>query len=294
MLAWRCQECKDIGMGKISQATIDEYRKMLAKNANSKVFAPLAEALRENGAHPQAEKVALEGIRRHPNYVGGYVALGRTLSEQGRSKEALPVLKKAAEIDPQNLLALHLLGNTFLQLDMATEALRTFKMVLFLNPLSEKAKVAVRNLENISAEDYEDDVFQYQKISPNSQISKVNATREPESATADLVAAAPASMAALGPKELDRKLSLIDALIIRNDLIRAREALIELNLRSPNHPEITRRFHLLEDSAPEEDAADLHPLQNREWAIFQKKKTLLENLLRRVNAVKSESIAELS
>jgi hypothetical protein len=36
-------------MAKISPKAVEEYRKILQKDVNSKAFAPLAEALRESG-----------------------------------------------------------------------------------------------------------------------------------------------------------------------------------------------------------------------------------------------------
>lgn len=271
-------------MSKISQETIDQYRRMLAKDPGSKVFAPLSEALREAGLFPQAEQIAVDGVQRHPEYVGGYVALGRVLLDQQRFQEALPILRKGTELDPQNILALHLLGNTYIQLKSPKEALKAFKMVLFLNPLSEKARAAVQKLEVLSADEYETDTFQFQKLSPDPAV-----TISLASATAP-----PRSMTALLPKELDRKLSLVDALIIRNDLQRAREALMELSLRAPGNTEIQRRFELIGDSEPEEEASDLHPIMGREKAIFKRKKALLEDLLQRVRQYQEDSVSEMT
>lgn len=282
-------------MGRVPQETIEQYQRMLVKDPNSKVFAPLAEALRENGLLPQAERVAVDGVKRHPRYVGGYVALGRILIDQLRYKEAMPILKAATDLDPQNLLALHLLGNTYLQLQMPKEALKAFKMVLFLNPLSEKAKNAVQKLETVSAEDYEDDVFQYQVLGQPSTQKLVSTPLELKNILPEEPAApTPASMTSMSAKELDRKLSLVDALIVRNDLERAREALMELNLRAPGNHEIAKRFDLLDEAAPEEDAAELSPVMTREKMIFDRKVALLEGLLRRVKRAREESLSEMS
>lgn len=278
-------------MGKVAQETIEQYQRMLVKDPNSKVFAPLAEALRENGLLPQAERVAVDGVKRHPRYVGGYVALGRVLLDQLRYREAMPVLKAAAELDPQNLLALHLLGNTYLQMQMPKDALKAFKMVLFLNPLSEKAKNAVQKLEMVSAEDYEEDVFQYKNLGQKNEAPfSVESILPQEPA----IAPSPASMAAMSSKELDRKISLVDALIVRNDLERAREALMELNLRAPGNAEIAKRFELLDEATPEEDADDLSPVMAREKMILDRKVAMLEGLLQRVKKAREESLSEMT
>lgn len=271
-------------MAKISAKVIEEYRKILQKDVNSKAFAPLAEALRESGEFTQAEVVAANGIRRHPQYVGGYVSLGRVLMDQGRFQEALPILKKASELDPENLLALQLLGTLYLQISQPKESLKAFKRVLFLNPQSEKARKAVQKLEALSADEYEEDIFQYQTLQPQAEKNR-QPVRSKTSPPAP--APAPASQKTLpnqplAGNELERKLSLVDALIFRNNLEKARQTLVELNQKSPGHPEIAKRFELLDEGTPEEIATPLHPLSSREKTVFERKKRLLENLLQRI------------
>lgn len=261
-------------MAKIPAKAIEEYQKILQRDPNSKVFAPLAEALRESGDMTQAETVAANGIRRHPSYVGGYVALGRVLLDQGRFREALPILQKATDLDAENLLALHLLGTLHLQISQPKDALKAFKRILFLNPQSEKARNAVQKLESLSADEYEEDIFQYQSL--KNQPAK-SASRE---SAAPAVKAQPVQP--LSTNEIERKLSLVDALIVRNQLDKARAALMELHSKLPGHPEIAKRFDLLDETAPEEEATPLHPLSSRENTVFQRKKRLLENLLQRV------------
>ncbi len=258
-------------MAKISPKVIEEYRRILQKDPNSKAFAPLAEALRESADFQGAEVVATNGIRRHPQYVGGYVTLGRILMDQGRFPEALPILNKAADLDPENLLALHLLGTLHLQMSHTKDALKAFKRILFLNPQSEKARNAVQKLESLSADEFEEDVFQYKRLNDEPASS-------PPSTTPDRILPAEP----VNSKELDRKLSLVDALIVRNDLEKARNTLIELNQRAPGHPEIAKRFELLDESLPEEDAVPLQPIRSRERLVVERKRRLLENLLQRI------------
>jgi len=272
MLARQEPECKDEVMSKNLSKIIEDYRGLLQRDPNSKAFAPLAEALRENGDFQQAEIVAANGIRRHPEYVGGYVALGRILMEQARYADAGPILNKATNLDPQNLLALQLTGTLHLQNQQPKEALKAFKRILFLNPQSEKARNAVQKLESLSADEYEEDIFKYQKLSPSSHF-------------------APASQS-VSTQELERKLSLVDALIVRNDLEKARDHLLELNSRLPNNKEIAKRFALLEESFPEEEAMPLHPVASREKMVLEKKRKILENLLRRIKSYTEDSILQ--
>ncbi len=277
-------------MAQNSKETIYEYRRLLAKDPMSKVFAPLAEALREIKQLAEAEKIAARGVQKHPNYVGGYVALGRVLMDQQKFEQALPILKEAKRLDPQNLLALQLLGTTLLQLKDPKEALKAFKMVLFLNPNSEKARKAVAKLESLSAEDYEEEIFQYQNLSAN---NVKQAELQNDENTKPIEAAAATESSLISEAELERKLSLIDALILRNAFDRATSALQELNKRSPDHPEVLKRFEQLEEELPEEEATPIQPLLSREKLIFDRKKRILENLLHRINQKSEELITNL-
>lgn len=267
-------------MAKVTEKTLDEYRRMLQKDPQSKVFAPLAEALREMGDFVRAEQIAADGVRRHPAYASGYVALGRILSDQSRQKEALVILQKAADLDPENLLALQLLALTHLRLNAPKDALKIYKRVLFLNPQSEKARSAIQRLESLSADEYEEDIFQYQRL--DSQ----HATRE--------LAFEKSNPQAVSPSEIDRKLSLIDALIVRNELEKARQILSDLSFRTPANVEIAKRFELLDEDMPEEAADLLHPLQSREKMVVERKTKLLNNLLRRIKERTEEQISETS
>jgi|GEM_PF-586443 len=306
MLACEAKECKNLLMpkpptSKISPEAIEEYRKILARDPMSKIFATLAEAYRELGMHAQAEKVALDGIQRHPKYVSGYVALGRTLLDQNRLKEALPILKKACEVDPQNLLAWHLAGTCYLQLNDSKEALLCFKMVLFLNPQSNSARKAVQKLETLTANEYEDDVFEMKYLSTSASIPNKAPKGLRQSLGQDSMTATGIDLAGLSkvpplasPKDLERTLSLVDALIIRNDLTRAREALNRAHHAFSMNPEgqilIQKRFALLDESIPPETAAPLSPLKNRERQAFERKKRVLENLLHRIKELQTPSL----
>ena len=54
---------------------IYEYLKKYQEDPSSRVFAPLAESYRKAGLADEAIEIAREGLRVHPNFVGGRVAL---------------------------------------------------------------------------------------------------------------------------------------------------------------------------------------------------------------------------
>jgi hypothetical protein len=158
-------------------------------------------------------------------------------------------------------------------------------MVLFLNPSSQKAKSAVQKLETLSAEDFEEDIFEFKKLAPTAAPSSGPKANQAPAKT-------PARQSEMSLKELERKLSLVDALIVRSDLERAKEALVELSYRAPGNEEIARRFQLLGEPAPVEIAQGIKPLAPREKQIIERKKRILETLLHRIRQYSARNIVE--
>lgn len=252
-------------MSKIDAATIEKFKQALQKDPNSQIFATLAEAYRELKMLPEAEKTVRDGMKRHPNFVGGLVTLGRILQDLGKYQEALAPLKKAAQLAPENILAHQLMGEMFLQLEHPKDALKSFKMVLFLNPNSKTAKNAVSKLESLSADEYDDEVFEMTKLHK----MKIVDTSDNKPLTLD--ARAINQPDASRNRALERMLSLIDAFIVRNDLEKAHLLLRDTQVEFGDHPEIQRRMKSLQvktTHAPEE-AVPLKPLQSTSSGTFK-------------------------
>jgi tetratricopeptide (TPR) repeat protein len=255
-------------MAKISAETIAQYEKLLAKDPGSRVFAALADALREIGQIQKAEILAREGLRRHPEYVGGYLCLSRVLLQTRRADAAEPLLSKAVQLAPENILAYQLLGQCFLELKKPEEALRAHKMVLFLNPMSEKSREAVLRLEPLTAGDFDDDLFQMAQLKTEPLKASVTQTRT-ETAASD------------SPPE--RQLSFIDALIIRNQLEDAKNLLQEMTQTWPEHSEIKKRWAYFPEGPSEQLLGEtLRPILSRERSAWNRRKDLLEKILSRV------------
>lgn len=119
---------------------IQKYLDILSKDPKSRVFAPLAEAYRKAGLLDDAIETAREGLKSHPSYVGGRVALGRALLEKGQHAEALEEFSQVVQSAPDNLMAHKLLGRIHVHLDHPGEAEKAFRMVLLLDSRDEEAK----------------------------------------------------------------------------------------------------------------------------------------------------------
>ncbi len=205
-------------MTKIDSNTIEEYQKILAMDPNSKVFAVLGEAYRELGIIEQAENILRRGISKHPKYAAGYLVLAKIFVQKKQFEDAIKLLTRAVELSPDNLLGYQLLGETHLQMKNPKEALKAYKMALFLNPTHTRSLQVVKSLEKITADEFEEDLFSMR--SPSEELPESldkNSRNLNQTKNVDL--------------NLERGLSLVDALIVRQHNELARERLIELQKR---------------------------------------------------------------
>lgn len=232
-------------MAKLDSATILRYEQILEKDPNSQVFAPLAESYREDKQLELAEKLARKGIERHPNFTGGLITLGKILRDLNRKDEALVYLNKVTQIAPDNILAHLISAEIYLQFKRTKEALKSFKMVLLFNPQHEKAQFAVKKLENITADEYDSEVFKISPLNPPDKESTVNPSSDSTHKNPSLY-----------KKSLDRMLSLIDAFIVRNELDKAIQLIKDADSEFGSSPELTKRSEMLiEHGITEESVA---------------------------------------
>lgn len=263
-------------MAIISESIIENYRETLKKDPKSKVFAALADALRERKSFAEGESLARSGIQLHPEYTSGYVALGRILVEQKRMDEALPILKKAAELSPENLLAHELLAQAYVELRDVNQALKSHKRALFLNPKSEKAKKAIKKLETLSAAEFDEDLFQMSPLSK--AVDQLEMRTNKASLSNELITNQ--------DQRIERQLSLIDALIIRQELDTAESEIKKLMQFFPKHPEVLKRANLLKDEASIVtnlvNAQEIRPNLSKEKAAIDNQIQNLKRVLRRL------------
>lgn len=95
---------------------IRRYEEILAKDPTSYCFAPLSDLYRKAGRLDDALDTALRGCEMHPDYIGGYMALGRACFEKGLYAESRQALEKVVTVMPDNALARQLLDEIDLRL----------------------------------------------------------------------------------------------------------------------------------------------------------------------------------
>lgn len=288
----------------IDPATILQYEKALQKDPKSQIFAALADAYRELGQLEKAETVARKGIQVHRAYVGGYVALGRILCQKRTFIEAVPVLQKAVEVAPENLLAYQLLGMCFVEMNLPKEALKAHKMALFLNPLSERSRQAVEKLEILTADEYNSDLFdandfEFRDVARVGKLSREQkqsidtgpALVKPIARVPKTPAPVPeAPEKSAGAVALERELSFIDALVMRNEIKKAKDQLIRLKFQGHHGPEIEERLELVSMDDDGDELSLRSPNARKKLEIDHK----IEKLERLLAAVENRKFAHLS
>jgi tetratricopeptide (TPR) repeat protein len=223
-------------MNPINAEFIERYQLLYQKDPNSKVFAPLAEAYRKMGLVDEAFRVCEAGVQKHPNFPSGRVAFAKVLIEKKQHEMAIKELKAAIEISPENILAHLLLGECYLQLKYMKEALKSYKMVLYLNPNDQRALSTVKKLESLTADEYDDEVF---------KIKQAHEAQSDPSKAQDF-SAPPLTLDSLTQNRiLERNLSLADAYIVRNDIENALKTLDRARDQIGKHPELEKRKKLL-------------------------------------------------
>lgn len=261
---------------------VERYQILLERDPKSKVFAPLAEAYRKLGLLKEALQICVQGVQYHPDFSGGRIALARVLIDQGDIRTACEHLQKAAEMESENILAQMLLGDYLIKLKNPKEALKAYKMVLFINPNNERAAKTVKKLESLTADEYDDELFEIESFGTLAEDADPALPLSPTDRLPKL-------------KNIDRYVSLADAFLIRNDLDRAQQVLVEAQEDLGPHPEILRRIKLLslrtsESSGPKimmpTPSIEAPPL-NRYEALRSRKIQMLQRMLNIVRKNKS-------
>lgn len=126
---------------------IYEYLKKYQDDPTSRVFAPLAESYRKAGLLDEAISVCREGLRIHPGFVGGRVALARALFDKGHFHEVIDELSPVSQDVPDNLIAQRLMAESCLMLGRVVDALSAYKMLLYFAPQDLETARIVHELE---------------------------------------------------------------------------------------------------------------------------------------------------
>ena len=126
---------------------IYSYLRKYQEDPTSRIFAPLAEAYRKAGLVDEAIEVAREGLRIHPNFIVGKVALARALFEKKLFVEVMDELRTVVLDAPDNLVAQRLMAESCLRTGRVAESLSAYKMLLYFVPQDAETAKIVQELE---------------------------------------------------------------------------------------------------------------------------------------------------
>lgn len=118
----------------MSRSLVEEYEQILSKDPSSKTFVELARVLIDNGDHNRAVDVCQTGVGFHRNSVAGRVLWGKALIHLGRPAEAMEQFDKAISIDRENSHAYNLIGEVLLRKGLYRSALPILKKAAALQP----------------------------------------------------------------------------------------------------------------------------------------------------------------
>ena len=124
-----------------------DYLKRFQDDPSSRVFAPLAESYRKAGLVDEAIDIARQGLRVHPGFVGGRVALARALFDKKEYDEVIDSLQAVVRDVPDNLVAQRILAEACLLKGRVSEALDAYKMLLYFVPQDTELVRIVQELE---------------------------------------------------------------------------------------------------------------------------------------------------
>jgi len=132
---------------------IYHYLKRYQEDPASRVFAPLSEAYRKAGLLDEAIEICRDGLRIHPNFIGGRVALARAYFDKRYYDEVVKELEPVVLDAPDNLIAQRLLADSYLILGRIAQALSAYKVLLYFTPQDEELGQMVKEIEMKAYED---------------------------------------------------------------------------------------------------------------------------------------------
>jgi len=125
---------------------IQRFENMLIADPRSLSFAPLSELYRKLGLLDDAISVAKKGCDLHPDYPGGFFALGAACLDKGLKEDARPALERVVQLNPEHVRALKLLGQLYVEIGENLLAKKMLQQVLEQNPEDTESSLLLHSL----------------------------------------------------------------------------------------------------------------------------------------------------
>ena len=194
---------------------IDTFSQRLANAPHSRLFAPLADLLRQAGRLEDALELLDDGLVRHPEYLSALVIKGQTLLDAGRPDQARDVLVRVMALDSENILVLGLLTDDAQNRRAWNELIPLLEKLTILDPDHDRWPGALAEAREF-------------------------AQRE-----------VPTALEPSEPVDTDfSTLTLVDIYLAQGYRAKALEALSQMAAREPSREDILRRIAEIESQGP--------------------------------------------
>ncbi|HLL55538.1 MAG TPA: tetratricopeptide repeat protein, partial [Myxococcaceae bacterium] len=118
----------------MTKPLVERYEQILAQDPASTAFVELAKALLARGDFARAIEVCQQGLSHHKDSVVGRVLWGKALIQLSRPAEAMEQFDQAIAIDRENPHAYNLIGEVLLHKQLYRSALPILKKAMALQP----------------------------------------------------------------------------------------------------------------------------------------------------------------
>ncbi|MBS1149663.1 MAG: hypothetical protein H6Q89_1361, partial [Myxococcaceae bacterium] len=124
----------------MSRSVVEKYSQILAQDPASTAFVELAKAFIDKGDHSRAIEICQQGLGHHPKSVVGRVMWGKALINLGKASEAMNQFDLAVNIDRDNAQAYNLIGEVLLRKGLYRSALPILRKAATLQPNDGRVK----------------------------------------------------------------------------------------------------------------------------------------------------------
>ena len=118
---------------------IEKLERRWLENPKGRNFAPLADAYRKAGELDRAIDLCKSGLERHPDYVSAHIVYGRCLIDMKNDAGAQEAFQKVLALDPENIIALKILGEVAERNNRFDEAVDWLARLLNADPMNGEA-----------------------------------------------------------------------------------------------------------------------------------------------------------
>ncbi|MCU0695208.1 MAG: tetratricopeptide repeat protein, partial [Myxococcaceae bacterium] len=184
---------------------VEKYEQMLSQDPASTVFVELARAYLDKGENEKAIEVCRSGCTHHPASVAGRVLWGKALINAGKAAEAMQQFDAAVNIDKENPHAYNLISEVLLRKGLYRSALPILRKASALQPNDGRIKQWLEQARTALSGGpapvlYDETSVSTQALSPEPKTDAAAAAAPPAPPAPSAPQPAPAPPKASGPR----------------------------------------------------------------------------------------------